>query len=162
LVWCELYVELADLTGDGEPELIFDSSNYTGKPWPVYAEVAEGYRYLGRLQIGLWRLDDQGRLSVVKMSPPALVRYRVTSEEMTLIEELTLATGRSEIDRERQAIAAELSGRDPHARYFRIPWTEAAHTPASPPWLAFETREPANIEVDLSLPVLNPETGGES
>jgi len=159
---CELYVYLADLTGDGEPELIFNSSNYTRKPRPVYAEVAEGYRYLGNLPTGVWRVDDQGRVSVVESSPPALVRYRVTSEGMTLLEELTLPAGRSEIGRERQAIAEELSGRDLYAEYFRIPWKEAADKPASPPWLTFKTREPADIDVDLSLPVLNPKTGDQS
>ena len=159
---CELYVDLADLTGDGEPELIFNSSNDTRKPRPVYAEVAEGYRYLGNLPTGVWRLDDQGRVSVVESAPPALVRYRVTSEGMTLLEELTLPAGRSEIGRERQAIAEQLSGRDLYAEYFRIPWKEAADKPASPPWLTFKTREPADIDVDLSLPVLNPKTGDQS
>jgi hypothetical protein len=159
---CELIVELADLTGDGRPELIFHSSNFTGSPRPIYAKGAEGYRYLGGLPTGLWRLDDQKRVAVVKMSPPALARYRVTSEELTLLEELTLPAGRSEIDRERQAIADELSGRDPHAPFFRVPWSEAAGTPETPPWLTFKTREPAEIEVDLSSPVVNAETGGES
>ena len=159
---CELYVELTDLTGDGEPELIFYSSKYTGKPRPVYAEVAEGYRYLGGFPAGSWRLDDQKRLVVIKTSPPALVRYRVTPEGMTLLEELTLPAGREEIDREWRDFPEEYSGRNRYDRFLRVTWKEAADKSASPPWLTFKTREPADIDVNLSLPVLNPKSGDDS
>jgi hypothetical protein len=158
---CELLVEIADLTADGKPELLFNSSESARPPRPVYAEAAGGYRYLGDLPMGAWRLDDQGRASVVKSSPPALARYLLTSEEMVFLEELTLETGRTAIDQERQAIFAEHAIRDRGETIFRVPWREAAGTPENPPWLTFKTREPAEIEVDLSLPVVNAETGGE-
>jgi hypothetical protein len=159
---CELYLQLADLTGDGMPELLVDSSTYTGAPRLVYARAGEGYRFLGKLPLGPWRLDGDGRIAIVKSSPAELERYRATSEAITFVERVSLADGRATIDEERRRILAELADRDPAGSLYRVPWEEAAERPQAPPWVTFENREPANIEVDLSLPVVNPEAGGDS
>ena len=158
---CELYLELADLTGDGKPELLVDSSPRTGALRLVYARAGEGYRFLGKLPIGLWRLDGEGRIAIVKRSPAELDRYRATFEGITLIERVSLADGRATIDEERSRIEAELSGRDPDGPFYRVQWEEAAERPDAPPWVTLRHRKPASIDVDLSLPVLSSETGGE-
>ena len=160
---CELYVDLADLTGDGEPELIFNSSNYTRKPRPVYAEVAEGYRYLGNLPTGVLA----GRRSGARIrggelaTGPCKVPGHFRGDDFARRAD---PARRAVRDRSREAgdCPRSLGPRIGTTQFFRIPWKEAADKPASPPWLTFKTREPADIDVDLSLPVLNPKTGDQS
>ena len=159
--WCEVYLDLADLNGDGEPEILLNTSRYPGSSHLVYTRKKGGWRFLGELPSGSTRIEPKGRVSVLDFEGSRVLYFTVGSETISGTGEVS-AVGDSEAwERERRGILHSPNGGDPFERY-RVDWAAANASPESPAWLTFKTREPADIDVDLSLPVLNPKSGDDS
>lgn len=158
---CEVYLELADLLESGG-QVLLNTSQFAGYPRLVYTRDGKGWRYLGELPPGAYRVDPGGRVSVLDTRGRRVLHFDLSAGEVTLEGEVAASANPVEWKSERAAILASLADDPRRERLYRVAWEALVEQPANPPWLTFETREPAGVEVDLSLPVVNVETGGES
>ena len=158
---CDVYVALADLNGDGEPEILLNTSQYPGYPRLVYTREKGEWRFLGELPSGSTRIEPKGRVSVLDFEGRRVLYFTVGNETLLAGGNVSATGNPTTWKRERRVILHSQNSGDPFEHY-RVDWAAANASPASPPWLTFKTREPADIDVDLSLPVLNPKSGDDS
>jgi hypothetical protein len=161
---CELYLETIDLMGDDAAELLLNSSQFTGSSRLVYQRQGHGYRFLGELPVGITWIDEDRRVRVLDMHDRRLLVYQAAGGELVLLQEVRPDPNPGYWSREVQETlaAVKASSEAVGDRRYRVDWDAAAASPSAVPWLSFETREPAQIEVDLDLPVVNLDSGGES
>jgi hypothetical protein len=161
---CELHLERIDLQGDDATELVLNTSQFTGSPRLVYGRQGDTYRFLGELPGGITWIDEDRRVRVLDMHDRRLLVYQAADEELVLLQEVRPEPNPGNWSREVQGMlaAVKASSEALGDRRYRVEWDAAAASPSAVPWLSFETREPAEIEVDLALPVVNLASGGES
>jgi len=150
------------VTGDGEPELLLRTSS--ASPHLVYSRVAGGLRFLGELPLGLWRLDEDGRLLVLRDDPMALEVYRVTSEGIVRLERVLTTSDPKRVKGERNRMARkllEIQSREDQL-FFSASWEQASAHPSDVHWVTFRGRKQAEIDVELSMPVSEPQPDNSS
>lgn len=150
---CEIFLELRDVTGDQEAELLLSTSSFTGSPHLVYARGAQGLSFLGELPRGLWRLDKQGRLLLLRTDPTVLEAYRVSPEGVVRMERTAATTDPRRVESERQRMAKALIEEGSAETRFRVPWEQASSNPSNVDWVTFRTREPSDVNLELSTAV---------
>lgn len=161
---CELQLQKIDLDGDQGADLLLNTSQFTGSPRLAYGRREGAFRFLGELPAGITWTDPEGRVRVLDMHGERLLVYRVGQEGLVLLQETRPEPSPGDWSREVQELlaAVKASSETLGDQRYRVDWDAAAASPSAAPWLTFETREPAAIEVDLALPVVDLDVEDES